>query len=191
MEQFFSSTLPDGKRPDLQLCIFPHLREFLAVDLRGQRPRVLLLDTADVFNQEFLENIEAEFSQVVREKSEFPFAHLINLPLRMEEIIREVAMTFILERLGVEADEEDEVPSLVVFIISGGALAMQSERLVEGLRGLLGEFPGEPAVEEWEATLSRLVSEEHAALQRVNQQELAEALSGESPDLFTLWEHRN
>ena len=190
MDDLFNSTLPDGKHPDIQLCIFPHLKEFLAVDLRGQRPRVLLLNTAEVFNQEFLEIIEAEFSQVVREESEFPFAHLINLPLRMEEIIREVAMTFILERLGIPQDE-DEVPSLVVFILSGGALAMQSECLVGGLRSLLGEFPWEPAMEEWEAMLSRLVSEEHAVLQRVSQQELAEALSGESPGLSTLWEHRN
>lgn len=190
MEELFDSALPDGKRPDIHLCIFPHLREFLVIDLRDGQPRLLLLNTSEVFDQHFFEDVEAEFSQAVREESEFPFAHLINLPLRMEETIREVALTSILERLGVQTDAE-EVPSVVVFIISGEALAMQSERLVEGLRDLLGDGARESVMPEWEELLSRLVAAEHAALQQVNQQELTEALKGDSPDFFTLWEHRN
>lgn len=190
MEELFNSPLPGGKRPDIHLCIFPHLKDFLAIDLRDERPRLLFLNTSEVFNQDFFENVEAEFSHMVREESDFPFAHLINLPLRMEEIIREVAMASILERLGVQPDD-DEVPSVVVFIISGGALAMQSEQLLDGLKELLGESPGEPAIEEWEALFARLVAAEHAALQQVNQQELSEALTGDSPDFFTLWEQRN
>jgi len=190
MEELFDSALPDGKRPDIQLCVFPHLREFLVIDLREEQPRLLLLNASEVFDQDFFESVEAEFSHAVREESEFPFAHLINLPLRMEELIREVAMTTILERLGVQPDAE-EVPSVVVFIISGEALAMQSEGLVEGLKELLGDVPGEPVVQEWQELLSRLVAAEQAALQQVNQQELTEALKGDSPDFFTLWEHRN
>ena len=57
MEELFNAQLPDGERPDIQLCIFPHLREFLVIDLRPQQPRVLLLNTADVFNGEFFRSV--------------------------------------------------------------------------------------------------------------------------------------
>jgi hypothetical protein len=190
MEDLFNSVLPDGKRPDLYLCIFPHLKEFLVIDLREKQAEILLLNTAEVFDQDFFESVEEEFSHALREESDFPFAHLINLPLRMEETIREVVMTAILERLGLHL-EENQVPSVIVFVLSGGALATQSERLVEGLKGLLRESSGGLAMEEWERTLSRLVAAEQVALQQVNQQELTDALKGESPDIFTLWEQRN
>ena len=49
MDELFNSQLPDGQRPDIQLCIFPHLKEFLVVDLREDPKRVLLMNTGDVF----------------------------------------------------------------------------------------------------------------------------------------------
>jgi len=191
MEELFKGQLPEGENPDLQLYIFPHLREFLTIDLREGQPQVLLLNTADVFDEQFFRNVEAEFSQAVREESQFPFAHLINLPLRLEEIVRGVAMTSILEWLGIDPDDEEQVPAIVVFIISGGALSMHSEKLIESLRNFLRSFSEEPAVVQWTEVLSRLVSEENAAIQKINQQELIEALRGDSPDYFTLWENRN
>jgi hypothetical protein len=191
MEELFKGQLPEGESPDLQLYIFPHLQEFLTIDLREGQPQVLLLNTADVFDEEFFRSVEAEFSQAVREESQFPFAHLINLPLRLEEIIRGVAMTSILEWLGIDPDDEEQVPSVVVFVISGGALTMHSEKLIESLRNFLSSFSEESAVAQWTDVLSRLVSEENAAIQKINQQELIEALRGDSPDYFTLWENRN
>jgi hypothetical protein len=191
MEELFKGELPQGENPDLQLYIFPHLQEFLTIDLREGQPQVLLLNTSDVFDEEFFKSVEAEFSQAVREESQFPFAHLINLPLRLEEIIRGVAMTSILEWLGIDPDDEEQVPSVVVFVISGGALTMHSEKLIESLRNFLSSFSEESAVAQWTDVLSRLVSEENAAIQKINQQELIEALRGDSPDYFTLWENRN
>ena len=191
MEELFKGQLPEGENPDLQLYIFPHLQEFLTIDLRESQPQVLLLNTTDVFDEEFFKGVEAKFSQAVREESQFPFAHLINLPLRLEEIIRGVAMTSILEWLGIDPDDEEQVPSVVVFVISGGALTMHSEKLIESLRNFLMSFSEAPAVAQWTDVLSRLVSEENAAIQKINQQELIEALRGDSPDYFTLWENRN
>ena len=191
MEELFKGQLPEGENPDLQLYIFPHLQEFLTIDLREGQPQVLLLNTADVFDEDFFKSVEAEFSQAVREESQFPFAHLINLPLRLEEIIRGVAMTSILEQLGIDPDDEEQVPSVVVFVISRGALTMHSEKLIESLRNFLSSFSEESAVAQWTDVLSRLVSEENAAIQKINQQELIEALRGDSPAYFTLWENRN
>ena len=190
MDYLFDSELPGSEGPDIHICIFPHLREFLTIDLREGRPRTLLLNTSEVFNGEFFANAEKAFSQAVREESESPFAHLINMPMRVEELIREVALTAILERLGIQP-EGSELPLVVVFIISGGALAMHSERVIESLKSLLGQYSREPAIEEWEGLFSRLVTEENAVLQQLNRQELAEALRGDSPDYFTLWKNRN
>jgi hypothetical protein len=191
MEDLFKGNLPEGEHPDLQLYVFPHLRQFLIIDLREGLPNVTLVNTSDVFGEEFFKMVEAEFSSTIREETEFPFAHLINLPLRLEEIIRGVAMTFILEHLGIDPDDEEQLPSAVVFIISGGALAIHSEKLIESVKGFLGTFSEESAVAHWEDVLTRLVAEENAALQKINQQELAEAMRGDSPDYFTLWENRN
>lgn len=190
MENLFSNQLLGGERPDIQLCIFPHLKEFLVIDLREDNPNVLLLNAADVFTDDLFRAIEVEFSEAIREETEFPFAHLMDLPIRLEEVIRETAMTFILDRLGVSPDVEP-VPTIVVFFISGSALSTQSELILDGLKRLLQAHCGPSVVADWEAVLSRLIAEESATLRQLNQHELTEALQGDSPDYFTLWESRN
>lgn len=193
LEDPFYGQLPDGERPDLLLYIFPHLPEFLAVDLRDDLfPKVVLLHTDEVFQERFFNFLETEFAAAILDSGGFPFAHLINLPLRLEEIIRGVAMSSIMERLEVPPPEsDDDWPTVVVFIVSGGALAMHSERLLHSLRELLRAEPGDPYLAEWEGVLSRLVAEENAELQKLSQQELTEAMRDDSPDYFTLWENRN
>ena len=103
MDELFDSPLPGGQRSDIQICIFPHLKEFLTVDLREGGPRVTLLETDEVFTDDFFNSVDEEISASVRDQGDFPFAHLINLPMRVEEAVRETAMTYILERLGVSS----------------------------------------------------------------------------------------
>ena len=190
MKDLFNTNLPGGERPDIQLCIFPHLTERLVIDQRGQRANVFLMNAADVFTNEFFSAVEEEFSETLRAHTHFPFAHLINLPMQLEETIRDAVMTSILDRLGVSQDG-DEFPTVIVFIVSGGALTAQPEQVLEGLKKILRDHCGEAAVEEWQGDLSRLIAEESAALQSVATQELNEALRDDSPDYFTLWDNRN
>ena len=191
MEELFEGQWPEGERPDIQLYIFPHLREFITVDLREEMSRVSLLDTGDLFNEEFFRCVETEFSQAIREGTEFPFSHLMNLPMRLEEAIRGLAMNFILERLGVDPEDEEDLPSVVVFVISGGALALHSEKLVKSLQEFLGDHSDTAGLSEWSSVITRLVEEESAVLKNLSQQDLAEAIPGDIPDYFTLWENRN
>ena len=190
MKDLFNTHLPGGERPDIQLCIFPHLTEMLVIDQRGETANVFLMNAADVFTNEFFSAVEEEFSETLRAHTHFPFAHLINLPMQLEETIRDAVMTSILDRLGVSQDA-DEFPTVIVFIVSGGALTAQPEQVLEGLKKILRDHCGEAAVEEWQGDLSRLIAEESAALQSVTAQELNEALRDDSPDYFTLWENRN
>ncbi len=191
MEELFKGQWPEGERPDIQLYIFPHLQEFITVDLRETVPQVSLLNTGELFNEEFFRCVETEFSQAIREGTDFPFSHLMNLPMRLEETIRGTAMNFILERLGMDPEDEEELPSVLVFVISGGALSLHSEKLVKSLQEFLGGHSDSAALSEWSAVITRLVEEESVVLKKLSQQDLAEAIPGDTPDYFTLWENRN
>lgn len=190
MEELFKARLPGGEEPDIQLCLFPHLKELLVIDLREQPGAISLLSAREVFTEEFYRSVEAEFSEALRTETEYPFGHLLNVPAMVEEAIRDSAMAFILERLGVDP-HSGSVPTVVVFIVSGGALSAQPEVVLDGLKRLLGDHCGEPVITEWEGALSRLINEESAILQNQHRHELSETLGGDSPDYFTLWESRN
>lgn len=191
MEQLFNPQLPGGGRPDIQLCIFPHLPEFLVIDAREENPQVLVLSTDDVFNQEFYQTVESEFSEILRSSSESLFSHLVNLPIVIDETVRDIAMTFILDRLGVQVDDEDQIPSVVVYVVSGGALAAHTEKILDGLNDLIHTRFSNSESNRWEHTIADLVERETAILTKLNEHRVAEALKGDSPDYFTLWESRN
>ena len=191
MQDLFNTQLPGDERPDIQLCIFPNLKEFLVLDLRESNPQVLLLNSSEIFVEDFFATVETEFAEILRAENDHPFAYMIDLPMMVDELVRNTAMTAILNRLGIHIHHEDEIPTVIVFIVSGGALSSQSDMVLEGLRNLLKEHSGGETVAQWEGTICRLVAEERAALQEQSQHELTATLGGQSPDFFTLWENRN
>ena len=191
MEQLFNPQLPGDERPEIQLCIFPHLPEFLVIDSRQQNPQVMLLNTEDVFDEEFYRAVEAEFSETLRASKEFLFSHFINLPITTEETVRDIAMTFILDRLGVQVDDEDDIPSVVVYVVSGGALTTHSGKILDGMNDLIQNSLESPESEEWSQTIADLIDRETIIMQKLNEQQMADSLKSDSPDYFTLWESRN
>ena len=191
MEELFNPHLPGGARAGIQLCIFPHLPESLVIDSREDDPQVMLLNTDDIFDEEFYRTVEAEFSETLRSSSDFLFSHFMNLPVSIEESVRDIAMTFILDRLGVQVDNEDEIPSIVVYVVSGGALTSHAQNILDGLKELIhSSFQG-PESARWGETIAALVERETVIMQKVNEQQMADALKSDSPDYFTLWESRN
>ena len=152
---------------------------------------MLLLNTDDVFDEEFYRTVEAEFSETLRASSDFLFSHFMNLPVTIEETVRDIAMTFILDRLDVQIDDEDELPSVVVYVVSGGALTFHAGKILDGLNELIHSGFNGSESDHWGATIADLVKRESAITQKLNEQQMAEALKGDSPDYFTLWESRN
>ena len=191
MEQLFNPQLPGGGRPDIQLCLFPHLPEFLVIDSRQENPHVLVLNTDDVFNEEFYRTVESEFSEALRASSNFLFSHFMNLPVSIEESVRDIAMTFILDRLGVQVDHEDDLPAVVVYVVSGGALTSHGGKILEGLRDLISSASNGAESDYWSDTLADLVQRETDIMEHLNEHQMEDALKGDSPDYFTLWESRN
>jgi hypothetical protein len=115
----------------------------------------------------------------------------MNLPFSIEESVRDIAMTFILDRLGVQVDDEDEIPSVVVYVVSGGALTSHSGKILDGLKDLIHTSSRGTEAEHWEDTIADLVERESVIMKKVNEQQMEDALKGDSPDYFTLWESRN
>ena len=190
MAELFDFGHKGPDRTDINLWVFPHLKEFLAVDLRWDSPRVRLLTTGHVFGESFFNRVEQGFSQMLREHTEYPLAHLIDLPLSVEELVREIGMLSILEMLEYRA-QGDESPTVAVFIISGAALGMNSQQVDSALRSVLGDQADPAIVLECSELLQRLIAEENEVVKRIDRQDLREALEEQSPNFFTLWERRN
>lgn len=202
MEQFFNPANPDAVFPDIQLCIFPHLREFLVFDSRLGQPQIRSLSTEEVFTDEFFQAVEHEFSHALREVGDYPFAHLMNLTMHFEEAIREVAMMFILERLGVKLgggpdfpggpDGIDfDMPTVVVYVVAGNTVSAHTDVVLGALRDLLQKPGASEPLPEWELRVSEMAAQEAEIIQRLNRLELNQAIRGELPDYFTLWDNLN
>ena len=99
-------------------------------------------------------------------------------------------MNFILDRLDADPDETEMLPSVVVFVISGGALSLHSEKLVDSLQKFLEEY-GTNDLTQWNEVIVRLLKEESDMVKSLSQQNLSESVIGDIPDYFTLWENRN
>ena len=198
MEQLFNPGPFEAGFPDIQLCIFPHLREYMVFDSRPGEPQVRVLSVDEILGGDFFGAVEAEFSHALRHTGEFPFSHLMNLTMHFEETIREVAMSFILDRLGVRIHGEpgidlspDDLPGVVVYVITGNAASAHSEVVLGALRALLEENNGGESLQEWEKKLTDMVAAESEITNQLNRQELTEAMLGDSPDYFTLWDNLN
>ena len=167
-------------------------------DSRPGRPQVQTLNADDIFDDDFFSAVEAEFSHALRHTSEFPFSHLMNLTMHFEETIREVAMAFILERLGVRMHGEpgsefsaSDLPGVVVYVLTSSAVSAHSELILGALRELLDRSDRHESLPEWEGKFAEMVAWESEIMRQLNRQELADAIRGESPDYFALWDNLN
>ena len=172
----------------------------LVFDSRAGQPRVRSLNVDEVLGDDFFRAVEHEFSHALREMGDYPFAHLMNLTMHFEEAIREIAMMFILERLGVRLDDRDfpgaeghaaDMPTVVVYVVTGSAVSVHSDAVLGALRELLQRPGSNESLPDWERRFADLAAEESEIMQRLNRQELAQAVRGESPDYFALWDNLN
>ncbi len=189
-QELSGGPLPNGRYPDITLAIFPHLREFIVVDTRGLTPAVTLMSTDTVFNDDYYRAVESEFGAALREGGDRPFLHLMHLPNQLDDIVRGVAMNFILERLGVDFHDEESLPEVVVFVISGPTLAIPTEQVVSGFSEMLSGKLDTAAVARWTSELSRLIEQETQAFPVTNES-LGESMTDESLDPYYIWQNRN
>ncbi len=189
-QELSGGPLPNGRYPDITLAIFPHLQEFLVVDTRGPSAEVRLLSTEDVFNDEYYRTVESEFASALREGGDRPFLHLMHLPGQVDDIVRGVAMHYILERLGVDYHDEENMPEVVVFVISGPTLAIPSDQVVAGFSEMLSGRLDSADIDRWSSELNRLIEQESRAFPAAGEA-LGETMTDESLDPYYIWQNRN
>lgn len=189
-QELSGGPLPNGRYPDITLAIFPHLREFIVVDTRGPHATVALLSTEEVFTDDYYRAVESEFASVLREGNERPFLHLMHLPNQVDDLVRGVAMHFILERLGVDVHDESNLPEVVVFVISGPTLAIPADQVVAGFSEMLSDKLDTVEVDRWTRELGRLIDMETKAFPATNDV-LGESMTDESLDPYYIWQNRN
>ena len=190
-DELSGGPLPNGRYPDITLAIFPHLREFLVADTRDrQQAMISVMPTDSVFNDEYYRAVESEFGSLLREGGDRPFLHLMHLPGQLDDILRGVAMNFILDRLGVNFHDEDNLPEVVVFVISGPTLAIPKDQVVDGFSEMLSGRLAPGDLERWKRELSELIQLETEAFPTTNEV-LGETMTEESLDPLYIWQNRN
>ena len=189
-EEFFASS-EELDRAEMHLCIFPHLAEFLVLDLRRElpdRPCARVLFTGELFSDSFYHEIEQAFSALLRQK-EHPFASMMELPKELEALIRREGLSAILEKVNADVPQAG-LSQIAILLCTGSMLDMKTEEVGEVVRRLVGS-PQEPSlVAEATEQMARLLKQEGEELEKIGREHRRQAIWGRADEFFTLWENR-
>ena len=171
----------DRQNADITLCIFPHLREFIAVDARETRangPTVLTLSISNILGEDFYSSIERDFSKMIRRK-DIGFLELMGIPQQVEAVVRSNSLKRIIAELGIDmtSDSHDANGTVGVLFFAGSLLELFGKKLPIEMLDQLNE------------QLTELMGKERHALQRATRQDLSALISGTSGAYVTLWEN--
>ena len=176
------------KPAELNICIFPHLREFMVVDSRATvpgGPHSYLLDTEQILDSDFCNKVEAAISEIIRDTPR-TFSELGYLPQRMDDAIRENALSAIFRQVSDEA-QVDNLPEVSIFLCVGPALGMTPAQINEAVQGMLGEKADAWTIKDSLEQLERLMGEERV-LAKVEETDMTnQAISGDDEMYYTLW----
>jgi len=191
MEEFYWDQLLPDSDPEIELCIFPHLQEFIVIDRRETPPNVQLLHATAVFDSEFNDCVQFEISNFLKDNDTFPFTHIMDMPNKIEEIIRGLAMSFILETLDINTDDYESVPSIVAYVISGGSVKKDSDHLVTYLTSECESSDRSYMGPDWAQVISSLRDKEQEQYDSSQIRKSHQAFDSETLDYFSFWENRN
>ncbi|MBT4125679.1 MAG: hypothetical protein HOJ22_07635 [Chloroflexi bacterium] len=182
----------DRGNADITLCIFPHLREFLAIDARKDRaggPAVLSLSISNVLGEEFYSNVEKDFSKLIR-RHDIGFLELMGIPQQVEAVVRANSLKRIIAELGINTPEGSNEPggSVGVLFFTGTLLTFELPQLQEATRELFGKKLSPQAIEQLNEQLFGLMTKERESIKDTTKQDLAGLISGKSGPYVTLWE---
>ena len=180
------------KEAPVTLCIFPHLREFIAVDARTDlpnRPAVRLMKFEEVLGPEFIKRVEGDVGKLLR-RSELGFLNLVALPQEVEGLVRAHSLRRVMESLSRDLPEgaETELSSVGVMFFSGGLLAVSDDQLQEVAKDVFGRHLTPGQVKQLHGQMSDLLKKERDAVAESSKSELARLIRGEGGPYVTLWD---
>ena len=173
---------------EIYLSIFPHVDEFFLLDVRSDLPggpMARLLKVAEVLGDDYLQEIEQRFSQMLREKP--GFLNLLRVPERIGYSIQRRMVRRIL-RQGLPPERLGATPKVTMFIATGQALDMPRKNLEAGLKRVMGQDADPLLLSYCIASLTSLFDKERQALKAVEQDRMREVIRGDSPLYRSLWE---
>ncbi|HIF71504.1 MAG TPA: hypothetical protein EYQ61_02930 [Dehalococcoidia bacterium] len=184
----------DRGSADITLCIFPHLREFIAIDARKNRsggPAVLSLSISNILGEEFYTGVERDFSKLLR-RHDIGFLELMGIPQQVEAVVRANLLKRIIAELGILPAEDSKNPggTVGVLFFAGTLLSFEVGQLREATRELFGKKLSPVTLEQLNDQLINLMEKEQKTVSDTSQQDLAGLISGKSGPYVTLWESR-
>jgi hypothetical protein len=184
----------DRKNADITLCIFPHLREFIAIDARKDRPggpAVLNLSISNILSEDFYTKVEQDFSKMIR-RHDVGFLELMGIPQQVEAVIRANSLQRIIAELGIniDASSDEKGGSVGVLFFSGSLLSFEKHQLYEATKNLFGSRLTEYSLRQLNDQVFTLMGKERKSIKDTTQQDLAGLISGKSGLYVTLWESR-
>ena len=177
---------------DITLCIFPHLREFIAIDARENRvggPAVLSLSISNLLGEDFYSGVEQDFSKLLR-RHDIGFLELMSIPQQVEAIVRANSLKRIVSELGIITSEDSQDPggTVGVLFFSGTLLSFELDKLREATRELFGQKLSPQVLEQLNDQLFGLMQKERESIIDTSKQDLQGLISGESGPYVTIWE---
>ena len=187
----FDQWKADQLKADLQICIFPHLKDFLIIDLEGKDRQVKKLNMNEVFDTTFFDTTEKFFSESLREDTSYPFLHtVINMPSIVEEFIKDLWLSAVLDKLGLSTKNAKE-HRIAVMMMNKPALSLSIEDLHTAFVNLFHPEVEHQIIQETLDQLMELIEEEKTIIAQLERKDLLQVLEKESPNFFTLWENRD
>ncbi|MCH7970535.1 MAG: hypothetical protein IH960_05780 [Chloroflexi bacterium] len=182
----------DRGTADITLCIFPHLREFIVVDAREDRPggpAVLRLSISNILGEDFYTQVESDFSKIIR-RHDIGFLELMSIPQQVEAIIRANSLKRIIAELGINIPESDHGPggTVGVLFFAGSLLALEGPLLTEAMQELFGNKLAPHAREQLIDQLLELMEQERKSIRDTTRQDIASLISGKGGPYVTIWE---
>ena len=186
----------DRGTADITLCIFPHLKEFVAIDTREDRPGgpvVLRLSISNILGEDFYSQVERDFSKVIR-RHDIGFLELMGVPQQVEAVIRANSIKRIIAELGINIpdtgpDQKSALDGTVgVLFFAGSLLSLESPLLREAMQELFSDKLAPHAREQLIDQLLELMEQERKSIADTSRQDIAGLISGKGGPYVTIWE---
>ena len=182
----------DRGSADITLCIFPHLKEFIAIDTRGDRPggpAVLRLPISNILCEEFYSKVESDFSKILR-RHDAGFLELMGIPQQVAAVVRANSLKRIFAELGINIPESSNEPggTVGVLFFAGSLLALEGPLLSEAMQELFGSKLAPHTREQLIEQLLELMEQERKSIGDASAQDIANLISGKGGPYATIWE---
>ena len=174
---------------DIHISIFPHLDEFMAIDLRNtEEPEVRVVSTGEFLTPDYYQELERKISEMLRAPGP-PFLTLMALPARIQALLQQKGI----ERLAklFEGKGQGQKESRVsLFLCAGPVLTMGDDDITTALNGFFQDRLPAAFVDKCGSTFRRLLDREKEMVLQRERDELRRAVLGDSDQFFTLWQDR-